>query len=317
MRIPNAVRGLAVATLLLSPTFAAAQCPEVEANDAKASATLCALPAANTAAWISGTSVGSTGVELDYFRVTTAAQGTPGFYRHRLIAQSSIAGHTLTIRGLTQSNGVINGASDAAPQTSSAATTPARYIQWYTTQAPADIYVRVTGGAATTAPYALDYEVTGPVAEIAGPGAVPQGSIVVSTVGQTASDTDLWVYDSARVPIALYGNDDEPAPGTTLQSSLTQTYVPGTFIVAVSTFQFGNNLRSPTTGDPNPDRFDDGNVLDFPGALFASSTSTTVTDLDMTIGGTPVTVTRAGPFDIQFVTFGVVTPVELLHFSVE
>lgn len=316
MRIPDAIRGLAVATLLLSPTFAAAQCPEVEANDAKASATLCALPAANTAAWISGTSIGSTGVELDYFRVTTAAQGTPGFYRHRLIAQSTIAGHTLTIRGLTQTNGVINVGTDAALLTSTATTTPARFVQWYTTQAPADVYVRVTGGAATTAPYALDYEVTGPVAETAGPGAVPQGSILISTVGQTTADTDLWVYDSARVPIALYGNDDEPGT-TSLQSSLTQSYTPGNFYVAISTFAFGNNLRSPTVGDPNPDNFDDGNVLDFPGALYANSTSTTVNDLDMTIGGTPVTVTRAGPFDIQFVSFGVVTPVELLHFSVE
>lgn len=313
MRIPNAVRGLAVAALLLSPTFAAAQCPEAEANDTKATANLCALPAATTAAWISGTS--NTTAEFDVFRVTTAAQGTPGFYRHRLIAQSTPAGHTLTIRGLTQANGVIS-ATDTAVQTSSATTTPARFIQWYTTQASADIYVRVVGTATTTAPYTLDYEVTGPVAEVAGPGAVPQGSIVISTVGQTTADTDLWVYDSARTAIALYGNDDEPA-GATLQSSLTQSYVPGTFYVAVSTFQFGNNLRSPTVGDPNPDDFDDGNVLDFPGALFASSTSTTVTDLDMTIGGTPVTVTRNGPFDIQFVSFGVVTPVELLHFSVE
>jgi hypothetical protein len=77
-----------------------------------------------------------------------------------MIIQSATPGHTGTLRGLTQLNGVIDPASDVEFQASSPTTVPARMVQWYTSQTPADIYVRIAGTGATTSDYAFDYEVT-------------------------------------------------------------------------------------------------------------------------------------------------------------
>ena len=149
-----------------------------------------------------------------------------------------------------------------------------------------------------------------PVTEIAGPTNAAQ-SLIITTVGQTTTDTDMWVYNSARVAIANFGNDDEPAPGTTLQSLLNRTYAPGAYHLSISNFQWANNL--PAAPD---DRFQNGGVLDFPGSIANSSTTTALT-LNPNIGGTPVPATKAGFFDVVFVSFTVVVPVELLDFQVE
>jgi hypothetical protein len=298
---------LTLALLALVPASAFAVL-ETEPNDNKTQANLIALPAVNTPAAITGNSTSAAGVGLDYFRVTTAAQATPGFYRHRLIIQSATVGHTGTIRGLSQTDGVINTTSDIAFLTSTATTTPPRFVQWYTDGGAREIFVRITGVAATTADYTLDYEVQ-PVTEVAGPLNAPMG-LTITSEGQTTVDTDLWVYDAARAAIPDFGNDDTFG-GTTLQSTLTRTYMPGPYHLGISSFQMGNNLASPPDDD-----FRNGNVLDFPGNI-ANSVTTLNQDVDVLIGTTPVTLLKAGPFDVVFASFTVIVPVELLDFNVE
>ncbi|MBN8480272.1 MAG: hypothetical protein J0L88_01640 [Xanthomonadales bacterium] len=267
---------------------------ELEGNDDKATANALVLPASNASSVFSGSSTSATGAGLDYVRVTTAPQATDGFYRHRLILSSTTPGHAFTIRGLTQTAGVINAGTDAAAQTASATTTPARYVQWYTTEDPADIYIRVAGTATTTADYSLEYTIE-PVVPVAGP-AVTSSPVTITTVGQTTVDTDLWVYDGNRLAIPGYGNDDQ-FNATPLQSELIRAYPDGNYTLAISNFAFMNDQASPADDD-----FRTGTVLDFPGALLNSST-TLNTILNPSIGGTSVPITRAGPFEVDFVTF--------------
>jgi hypothetical protein len=306
---------LTLASLAFAPAGVLAGNGETEPNDSKAQANVFPLPVASAPAFITGNSTSSAGTGLDYFRLTTAVQATPAFYRHRLIIQSATPGHTGTLRGLTQLNGVIDPTSDVEFQASSTTTVPPRFVQWYTSQAPAEIYVRIAGTGATTSNYALDYEVM-PVTEIATLPALAGGNITISTVGQTAADTDLWVYDENRVAIPNYGNDDE-FNGPTLQSTLTRSYDPmgDDYYVSISTYNMGNSLPSPADDD-----FRNGNVLDFPGAI-ANNVTTTNEDVDMVItdptGPHPVSATKVGAFDVVFVNFFVALPVELMDFQVE
>ena len=284
---------------------------ETEPNDTKATANLFTLPALSTPGVITGNSTSGTLTGLDYFRVTTAAQATPGFYRHRLIAVSTPAGHTLTIRGLTQTGGVPNAGTDVTFQTSSTVTAPPRFVQWYTSQAPGEIFVRVAGVAATVNDYSLDYEVQ-PVTEVAGPGSVTQGSITITSVGQGhTTDTDLWIYDPNRAAIPGFGNDDTIGPPASLQSTLTRVYAPGTYYMAISNFQLANNL-----GSPPDDGFLTGIVMDFPGVV-ANSSATINLNVATSIGGTPTPATKLAQFDVVFVSFTVVVPVELMDFKIE
>jgi hypothetical protein len=296
---------------VLAPAMALAQL-ETEPNDSKAQANPFTLPAANATGVIVGNSISAATTGLDYFRVTTAAQPTPGFYRHRLIITTTgTAGHTGTIRGLSQTAGTPNPGTDITFQTSSTATTPPRFVQWYTSQDPGQLFVRITGTAATTADYSLDYEVQ-PVTEVAGPGAIPQGSITITAVGQGhTTDTDLWIYDANRAAIPGFGNDDTVGPPTSLQSTLTRTYTPGPFHMAISNFQLANNL-----GSPPDDNFLTGTVMDFPGVVANSSTTANL-NVTTSIGGTQTPATKAAAFDVVFVSFTVVVPVELTGFSVE
>jgi len=305
---------LASAPLALAPAAVIAGNSETEPNDTKAQANVFSLPVASAPAFITGNSTGSVGSGLDYYRLTTAEQVTAAFYRHRLIIQSATPGHTGTLRGLTQLNGVIDPTSDVDFQVSSPTTVPARFVQWYTSQVPAEIYVRIAGTGATTSDYTLDYEVQ-PVTELFGPQLFP-GDITIATVGQTTVDTELWLYDATRTAIPDWGNDDE-FNGPTLQSSLTRSYSTQalTFYVAVSSYSTANNLPSPADDD-----FRNGNVLDFQ-RVIANNVTTTNEDVDLlftdSAGPHPVSATKVGPFDVVFVQYTVSVPVELMDFGVE
>jgi len=126
-------------------------------------------------------------------------------------------------------------------------------------------------------------------------------------------DTDLWVYDVTNTAIVGAGNDDTPAaPGPSgSHSTLTRSYPSGSYTVAVSNYNVANNL-----GSPADDGWRAGGVLDFPGVVANSSTTAAAT-LNPTIGGTLVTAAKSGAFDIQFVTFGCVVPVDLMELSVD
>lgn len=281
---------------------------ELEPNDTKATANLILLPPVTFPGVITGNSTSAAGTGFDYFRVRTATQATPGFYRHRLIITSAIAGHTGTLRGLTQAAGVITAGSDSTIQFTITTSTPPRFNEFYTSEASADVFYRVTGTAATTANYSIDYNVQ-LVTPIAGPLGLPPGATTMTTVGQTAADTDIWLYDSNRTAIAGAGNDDEPAPGATVQSLLTQTLAASQFTLAIGNFNTANSLASPAT-----DSFRNGNVMDFPGVI-ANSSATVGSILNSVIGGTAVPATKPNEYGIVFVRF--TTPVELMGFSVD
>jgi hypothetical protein len=74
------------------------------------------------------------------------------------------------------------------------------------------------------------------------------------------------------------------------------------FHLAVANFNIANNLGSPADDD-----FRTGAVLDFPGVLANTSTTTNL-NVGHTIGGTAVPATKVGPFDVVFVQFTVGTP---------
>ncbi|QOJ13322.1 MAG: hypothetical protein HRU75_01145 [Planctomycetia bacterium] len=275
-------------------------CPvyEIEANESKATAT--PVNATSFSGITTGASTSTPGDgSADYWRFTSAAT-LIGPWRHRLILTSATPGHTMAIRGLSQSVSVIDPLSDVALQTSSTATTPQRFVQWYSLGPPSDLYVRVNGTAATTAPYVVTYEVEPPSTTVY-PDALREGPITISTVGQGHStDTDLWVYDSQFNPIVDFGNDDEPA-GSTLQSRLTRTFAPGTYFLAISNFNVANSLASPADDD-----FRSGAVTDFAGVAVNSSVSAPLTinvQITDTVGGGGIPLAKDGPFDIRWVMF--------------
>lgn len=287
-----------LAGIIAVPCAAYAQFNESEPNDSKAQANVFALGVGGT---ITGNSTSAAGVGLDYYRISTPAAAL-GIYRYRMVITSQIAGHTGTIRGLNQSGGVI-GTTDTTFQTSSTATTPPRFNQWYGFGKQEEIYYRVTGGTATTADYTatLERQTVTPVDL----GSFAAGSITITTIGQGhTTDTDLWVYDGNLNAIPGYGNDDESiaggGTGATLQSLLTRNYTPGTYYLALSNFQFANNLASPPDDD-----FLSGAVLDFANAAANSSTTTNL-NLAFSIGGTPFAATKVGPYDIYWGKFTVV-----------
>jgi hypothetical protein len=275
---------------------------EVEPNDSKATATIAASggPGMATGQTITGVSISGVGTGLDYFRVKTASAPL-GIYRHRLALSSTTPLQVGTIRGLTQTNGVIAPTSDVSVQTTSATTTPPRFVQWYGFGRQEEIYYRVTGNSDSPGTYTSTLE-TLPVTPLSGP-TLPPGSIVISTIGQTTLDTDLWIYDSAFNAIPNAGNDEESVAGggtgATAQSRLVRTLTPGTYYLAISRFNLANNQASPVDDD-----FRAGAVLDFPHAVACSSVSAPST-LNVSIGGTVVPINSTDPFGVQWVQFTV------------
>ncbi len=305
-----AMAGLACSALATNTT-------ETEPNDNKAGANpVVGMVSGDTITGnTTGTSTTVAGTtSSDNFRIKTAP-AVLGIYRHNLsITTAGTAGHAGTIRGLNQTAAVAGvwdgvtvgtiGTTDTAFQTSSTATTPARSNVWYGFGKEEEVYYRVTGGATTTVDFVSTLTST-PVAPIAGPSGIIEGSVAISTIGQTTVDTDMWLYDSNFNPIVGGGNDDESTngggTGTTLQSRLVCSLTPGTYYLAISRFGIANNLAA------NDDDFRTGSVLDFPNAVACSSSTTTAADLDVSIGGNVVTILGAAltGYDVQFVQFTV------------
>ncbi|HYF15661.1 MAG TPA: choice-of-anchor X domain-containing protein [Phycisphaerales bacterium] len=311
------VAGFALTGAAFGQTF-----NEVEDNNTKAQAdaqgTIVLGPAGGQFTVITGTTTGTSTTtaglaSADTFRIKTAPAPL-GIYRHTLtITTTGTAGHTGSIRGLAQTSsacgvaGVATPGSDVAAQSSSSATNPARSNTWFGFGREEELYYRVTGTSSTTQPYTATYTMSGPITPIQGPTSIVEGSIVITTVGQTSVDTDMWLYDASFNPIGGAGNDDEPSTnctGGTTQSRLTRTLTPGTYYLAISRFNLANDQTSPADED-----FRTGNVLDFPNAVLGSSTTTTAADFDVSIGGTvvPVLGAAATGHDVQFVQFTVLS----------
>ena len=296
------LKGLYAAMICAAGTAFAINNPEVEPNDSKAAATV-----ANSSGigmdvndTITGTTTGSStsapgGASSDFFLVTTKAMPA-AIYRYRLVLTSGAGtpAQTITIRGLSQTAGVPNAGTDVQVQVQSAAVivANAKVIQWYGFGSQEQLYIRVTGTAASTTAYSARLEriVVAPVSAV---GTIVDGSISLSRGAGNTADVDYWVYDSNYNAIADAGHD---SPDPTIVS---RTYAPGTYYVAWGNFNLANSL-----GSPADDSLRNGNVMDFANVA-ADSSSLAVAIMDMSInspaGPLNVPLSRNSPLDIPWV----------------
>lgn len=290
---------------------ASAQFTETESNNNKTEANVINPAAAGftIAGQANGTStVSGNATSADYYRLQMF--GAPlGIYRHRLT--QTVAGSTfaaMSIRGLSQSSTTgINLTSDSSFQSASSLTngnTPARTLQWYGFGKSEQLFVAATGG---TAAAPIDYTFTHSVESVSATdvaGSFTEGSITITTIGQTAADTDFWVYDSNFNAIPTFGNDDEGPGGTTLQSRIIRNFTAGTYYLAISNFNTANNQPGAVADE---DSF--STLLDFPDLIANSNTATNVNisfRITDAFGSDIITqATKVNGFDVNFYKFTV------------
>jgi len=273
---------------------------EVEPNDNKGAAQVVnGIAEGNT---IGGLTLGNSTLtpgngSSDYFKIKTQPQPL-GIYRHRIeISTTGAAGHIGTIRGLTQTGGIINAGTDAAVQTASVATTPARTLQWYGFGKEEELYVAVGGTASTSSEYRGTYSRSTVTAIDAG--TFLNGDITINPDPTNTVDADFMVYDGNFNALPGYSNDGG--------NTLTRNFDPGTYYIA-----FGNYNTCNDQAAPPDDTFPSENVLDFPNAVTNSSTAAVpnmniqITD----ITGAPAVVTgsKDGFFDVVWYKIVVAPP---------
>ncbi len=307
---------LIFAFIIFNSNVVNAQTAEVEPNENKAQATPVTVTGTGTGASIAtGTTTGSASTagatSIDYFKLTFPV-ATAGIYENIITISSSTAGHTISIRGLSQSVFGI-GTADASAQvsnTTALGNVPARSVKFYSFGKGEQLYVRISGTASTTAAYNLNWTRTA-VSPIVGPVLTAQltDNVTWTTLGQTIVDTDIWIYDSNFNPIPGFGNDDDLAPNGT--TKLTRQYPSyGTYYVAIGRYNLANNLASPAD-----DRYRNENVLDFPGAVVSSSLTSPI-DLDLAYylnANTPTPLSVNGGatpngYPVAFVQFTLTSP---------
>ncbi|MEO6596523.1 MAG: immunoglobulin-like domain-containing protein, partial [Planctomycetota bacterium] len=278
-----------------------AQYVEIEPNETKAQALANGVYVMSAGSTITGTTTGSvatTGAlnSLDLLRIQTAPLPT-GIYRHRLVPTSSTLLPTLSIIAL-------NPASPALLQTaqlSILASTPPRLIQWYGFGRSEQLYIRLVGTLASTAPYTLTL-VTDSVAAPDIPGAFAVGSIDISTIGLTTIDTEVHVFDQVLQELLDYQNDD-PFAQTGFQCRLVRPFAAGTYYVAMGRYNLFSEFG--TAGNAGGERTVSNSRMDFPGFIVASSAATVASNVTFSVTDSaarsqtvPATVTQ--PFDIEW-----------------
>ncbi|MBL0869285.1 MAG: hypothetical protein IBJ18_01775 [Phycisphaerales bacterium] len=234
---------------------------EVEPNDSKATATSAAIsPGEGVFGFTTGTSTTVPGdTSADYYVIKTPA-AAPGIYRHRMVINTiGTAGHTGTIRGLTQTTGNINPGTDATLQTSSTTSTPPRFNQWYGFGKREEVSYRVTGSTTTSSDYTSTLE-TQAVTPIELTTALQPGSITISRANGVTAAMDYLIYDSTFTAMG-----DFVYEGTT---SLTRTFTPGTYYIGVSNVNTADNRPTPVDSTARG-----SSVLDNPNAVINSSTT--------------------------------------------
>ncbi len=301
------IRAALVGAIAHSGALAAIDHPEIEPNDTKAAATFVLVADGDTLSGVTtGASTTTPGpTSADYFHLKTLPR-TLGIYRHRLVITTSGGlGHTGTLRGLNQSGtisaGGTIGTTDSTVQSSSMTTVPPRYCQWYGFGREEEINFRIAGTSVTTGPYSAVHEET-PVAPIEFSGVIEAGSVTIDRAASNSNDTDFWVYGSDLRPIPFAGRDDGSP-----SSILTLTLAPGTYYLALSSYNLANNQPS----GPGETFF--GPVLEFPDAV-ANSLLATYPDLNMrvtSVAGTVETanVAKTEPFQVLFIRFTVLDTV--------
>lgn len=305
---------LSLASLPLC-SIAAAQVsfPETEPNTNKSEANSAGgMTAGDTITGVTTGTITTAGslliTSVDNFRVRTAALPL-GIYRHSLTITSPTVGHTGTLRGLNQTGtvgvGGTAGTTDVPMQASSVTTVPPRFNAWYGFGKQEEVYYRVEGAAATTGTYTSTLSTTPILPVVVGTPFLP-GPITVTTIAQGhTTDTDMWLYDKNYNAVVTAGNDDEGPGGPTFQSRFIRTLPPGTYYLALSTFNLANNQVAPADDDTFQ------NLLDFPNIVASNSPSIAVTPLNVLItdgfSPTPVVIARSSPYEIVWICF-TVTP---------
>ena len=303
VRRPLLAIAAASCLILTSRAMAMADTPEIEPNESKGAATVASNGGAGLVSLdtLSGTTKGSGGVgelSVDYFRVLTA--GSPvSVYQYQLILTSATPGHTLTLRGRSQALGIVDVASDITFQIG-AISSPgnpqdSRMIKWYGFGLSEEVYISVAGTAGTTAPYSVQLKRTVVVPTVLA-GTVYEGTVVTSRGAGNFNDIDLWIYNSSPASIPGYGNDQ---PNT-----LSRTYTPGVYYIAISDANVGNNLASPVD-----DTFRNGNVLDFDKSIACASPAVNLNMAAKAVsaaGSASGGGTKSNPFDILWYCFNVV-----------
>ena len=270
--------------------------PEAEPNDSKPAANVYVnLPIGQT---ISGRSTGNLtngGIDsVDYFQIDGRA-ATPGVYRHTLNLYSPANNFFMSMRGLSQTAGNINAGTDATLLSARTDAAGNREMMYYDFGTRGRAYIAISGTAATTFPYSLRHDVVQVTPTVIGP--FTEGDLQFSEAGASVIDFDYWVYDTDGNPIPGYGHDDNDTPG------MTRQFIPGVYFLAVSRFNFANNLPSPAD-----DTFRTGNVADFPGIAISDNLGTPVAaTMNIANMGTNTTfpVNIAGPYDVQWFRFAV------------
>ncbi len=297
------VRWLAAAGLAIGASALAAVTPEIEPNEGKATATIVVGPMLSGDS-ITGSSIGTSAAagatSRDFFRLTVAPSAVPAIYRNRMTFATAQA-HTGAIMGTAQSGA----ASDTTTiQTTSTTTTPPRFSQWYSFGSQHDLHYRVQGATATTAPYEVVFDQVEIVpVDI---GAFQPGTVSMTTFGQGhTTDTEMYLLDSGFN--FLRQNDDRPSPATDFQSIITEDLSPGTYFLAISTFNTANSNANEAAAT---ERSTTGNRMDFGGSLARASASTTASNVSFAVtdteGTTPFAASLAGPYEIYFAKLTIV-----------
>jgi hypothetical protein len=207
-----------------------------------------------------------------------------GIYRHKM--------SLVTVAGVSGTNGEsmrIQGAQSQFDNILSAGGTDATAVLsastgtvWYEFGGSVPVDVVAVGGA-TTAGITEAYRFTMSTTSVTpfDLGTMPGGLITVTSVGMTAANTDLWVFDSNFNAIPGFGNDDQFDPNGhfVLQSQITkEVLTAGVYYVAISDSNLAVNQVSPL-GDRNPN----GVVFLTPGVVGCGSSTAVPIDLSFKI----------------------------------
>jgi PKD repeat protein len=283
---------------------------EIEPNETKAQALANGVITMSPGTMILGTTTGGIAnpgpTSADWFLVRTAPL-PPGIYRHRLVPDSPLLAHTLSIMSLN----VVTPLSIVVAQSSIQASTPPRRLEWYGFGRSEMLYVRVVGTTATTLPYVLTLE-TQALTAVNIPGSFPAGLITLSSLGN-ATNLEVHVFDSAFQELLDYQNDNWSGVAGSIFFSLQRTYANGTYYVAVGRSNLTSEFPSASTIANNPLHYYPGSLggeripsplrMDFPGSIVGSSTLATVASSTFTVtadGQLPTTVpgSIAAPHEI-------------------
>jgi hypothetical protein len=270
---------------------------EVEDNDRKIRANV--IPAISDGESIVGNTTGSStstpgAASPDYYRVRTAAAPL-GIYKHRLVLTSATPGQAVTLRGLSQVDGSVIAGSDVGFQFGLSFTNPPQVAQWYGFGRQEEVYYAVSGDSTTTADYTATYSRTGVTPLEAG--SLYAGMITIDRAPGDIADVDMMVYDSNFDPVRGYANDG--------QDSLTRSFAPGEYYLAISTWNTSNDQPAPADDSERNE-----NVLDFPNVVACSAVPTnpnvSVRFTDPTMSPVVIAASKSEMYQVIWVHFTVV-----------